>query len=78
MALPILQRSVSKEPEEICFPGFSSSGPGDADEEICKEIELKAFIMPKTDGMAVYITSQTCRVFFRDSSLQTALPHDRW
>lgn len=53
MVLPILQWNVSKEPEEICFPGFSSAGPGDADEEICKEIELKAFIIPKTDGMAV-------------------------
>lgn len=53
MALPVLQWSVSEEPEEICFPGFSSSGPGDADEETCKEIELKALIIPKTDGMAV-------------------------
>lgn len=45
MTLPILQW--------ICFLGFSSSGPEDADEEVCNEIELKAFIIPKTDGMAV-------------------------
>lgn len=48
MALPTLQRSVLKEPEEICIPGFPSSGPRHADEEICKEIDLEAFIIPKT------------------------------
>lgn len=78
MAPPALQGSILEDPEEICVLGLASSGSGDADEEIGKEIDLKAFIIPKTDCMAVYITSQTRRVLFTDSSLQTALPHDRW
>lgn len=76
MALPTLQGSILEDPEVICVLGLPSSGS--VDEEIGKEIGLKAFIIPKTDCMAVYITSQTRRVLFTDSSLQTALPHDRW
>lgn len=76
MAPPSLQGSILEDAEVICVLGLPSSGS--VDEEIGKEIDLKAFIIPKTDCMAVYITSQTHRVLFTDCSLQTALPHDRW